>query len=177
VSDIKFAILSGFVSAAGFTGSGGRLQGGWLCRNPQSMKGGGGVLRLLKVLALGITMSACASNNYEVSEEVRKAEWEAKNVYPQAFRAEILAYLRTYLNDPSGVKEAAVSEPVLKPMGLGNRYVSCLRYRAKTSGDSGSVKDHLVVFVQGKLDAFKEGKEQCVGATYVPFPELEALTR
>jgi len=113
-----------------------------------------------------------------VSAEVRKAEWEAENLYPQAYRAEILAYLRTYLNDPSGLKEAAISEPVLKPMGLGHRYVSCLRYRAKTSaGEAGSVKDHLVVFVQGKLDAFKEGKDQCGGATYVPFPELETLTR
>jgi hypothetical protein len=141
------------------------------------MTGGGGVLRLLNLLALGVTMSACASNNYEVSAEVRKAEWEAKNVYPQAYRAEILAYLRTYLNDPSGLKEAAISEPVLKPMGLGQRYVSCVRYRAKAGGDLGSIKDHLVVFVQGKLDAFKEGKEQCSGATYISFPELETLTR
>ena len=140
--------------------------------------GGGGVLRLLGLLALGVTMSACASGNYEVSEEVRKAEWEAKNVYPRAYRAEVVAYLRTYLNDPAGLKDAVISEPVLKPMGLGQRYVSCVRYRAKApSGDLGAVRDHLVVFVQGKLDAFKEGKDQCSGATYVPFPELEALAR
>jgi hypothetical protein len=137
-----------------------------------------GILRLLNLLALGITLSACARNTYEVSAEVRKAEWEAKNLYPQAYRAEIMAYLRTYLNDPSGLKEAAISEPVLKPMGLGNRYVSCVRYRAKGgSGELGSVKDHLVVFVGGKLDAFKEGKDQCGGATYAPFPELETLAR
>jgi hypothetical protein len=142
------------------------------------MTGGGGILRLLNLLALGVTLSACASDNYEVSAEVRKAEWEAKNLYPQAYRAEIMAYLRTYLNDPSGLKEAAISEPVLKPMGLGNRYVSCVRYRAKGSnGELGSVKDHLVVFVGGKLDAFKEGKDQCGGATYVSFPELETLAR
>lgn len=142
------------------------------------MTGGGGILRLLNLLALGVTMSACASDNYEVSAEVRKAEWEAKNLYPQAYRAEIIAYLRTYLNDPSGIKEAVISAPVLKPMGLGQRYVSCVRYRAKsTSGELGSTRDHLVVFVQGKLDAFKEGKDQCGGVTYVPFPELEALTR
>ena len=140
--------------------------------------GGGGVLRLLSLLALGVTMSACASDNYEVSAEVRKAEWEAKNLYPRAYRAEIVAYLRTYLNDPTGLREAAISEPVLKPMGLGQRYVSCVRYRAKAgSGDLGASRDHLVVFVQGKLDAFKEGKEQCAAATYVRFPELETLTR
>jgi hypothetical protein len=142
------------------------------------VKGGGGVLRLLGLLVLGVTMSACASDNYEVSAEVRKAEWEAKNLYPRGYRAEIVAYLRTYLNDPTGLREAAISEPVLKPMGLGQRYVSCLRYRAKAaSGDLGASRDHLVVFVQGKLDAFKEGKDQCSAATYVPFPELETLTR
>jgi hypothetical protein len=134
-------------------------------------------LRLLSLLALGVTISACASGSYEVSEEVRKAEWEAKNLYPQAYRAEIIAYLRTYLNDPTGVKEAAISEPVLGPMGLGNRYVSCVRYHAKGGGELGSARDHLAVFVQGKLDAFKDGKDQCSGATYVPFPELETMTR
>ena len=135
-------------------------------------------MRLLSLLALGLTVSACASGTYEVSAEVRKAEWEAKNLYPRAYRAEVIAYLRTYLNDPTGVKEATISEPVLKPMGLGQRYVSCVRYRAKTGGgDLGSARDHLVVFVEGKLDAFKEGKDQCSGATYVPFPELETLAR
>jgi hypothetical protein len=135
-------------------------------------------LRLLSFLALGVAMSGCASDTYEVSAEVRKAEWEAKNVYPQAYRAEIIAYLRTYLNDPSGIKEAVISEPVLKPMGLGQRYVSCVRYRAKSnSGELGPARDHLVVFVQGKLDAFKESKDQCGAATYVPFPELETLSR
>ena len=135
-------------------------------------------MRLLSLLVLGVTMSACASDNYEVSAEVRKAEWEAKNVYPRAYRAEIVAYLRTYLNDPTGLREAAISEPVFKPMGLGQRYVSCVRYRAKAgSGDLGASREHLVVFVQGKLDAFKEGKDQCAAATYVPFPEIESLTR
>jgi len=61
---------------------------------------------------------------------------------------------------------------------LGQRYVSCVRYRAKAGGgDLGASREHLVVFVQGKLDAFKEGKDQCAAATYVPFPELETLTR
>lgn len=135
-------------------------------------------MRSMSVLALGVVISACASGNYEVSQEVRKAEWEAKNVYPQNYRAEIVAYLRTYLNDPTGLKDAAISEPVRKTMGLGDRYVSCVRYRAKGgNGETALSRDHLVVFVQGKLDAFKDGKEQCSSVSYAPFPELEALTR
>jgi len=132
----------------------------------------------MSLLALSVVISACASENYEVSQEVRKAEWEAKNLYPHNYRAEIIAYLRTYLNDPTGLKDAAISEPVRKPMGLGDRYVSCVRYRAKGgSSETAPSREHLVVFVQGKLDAFKDGKEQCSGVSYVPFPELEALTR
>jgi hypothetical protein len=135
-------------------------------------------LRFMSLLVLGAALSACASNGYEVPAEVRKAEWEAQNLYPRTYRAEVIAYLRTYLNDPTGLTEAAISEPVLKPMGLGSRYVSCLRFHARHgSGEPGSAHDHLVVFVGGKLDAFKEGKDECGSVAYVPFPELETLRR
>ena len=129
------------------------------------------------IVVLSFALGACASN-YEVSPEVRKAEWEARNIYPKDYRPEIVAYLRTYLNDPSNVKDAAISEPVLKPMGLGNRYVSCVRYVAKQdSGMYAPSKEHLVIFVDGKLDAFQDTKEQCANASYGPFPELEKLKR
>lgn len=138
------------------------------------------------VLALGL--AACAGEDGR-TPEARLAAWEAANVYPASYRAEILAYLRTYLNDPTNVGEAFVSEPFLRPMGLGNRYVVCVRYNAKrASGSSGAGREHMAVFVSGKLDRFTDlrgeqaraepGKgEQCNGAAYVAFPEAERLTR
>jgi len=120
---------------------------------------------------------------------MRLAAWEAANVYPAAYKAEILAYLRTYLNDPTSVSEAAVSEPFLRPMGLGNRYVVCVRYSAKrASGSGGADREHMAVFVSGKLDRFADLRgeqaksdqpkgEQCSSASYAPFPEAERLTR
>lgn len=130
----------------------------------------------MSLVAAGLMLGACAS--YEVSPEVRKAEWEARNFYPQNYRSEISAYLRTYLNDPTGLHDAMVSEPLLKPRGLGNRYESCVRYSAKKdAGGNTPARDHLVTFVDGKLETFQDAKEQCANAAYAPFPELEKLAR
>ena len=106
------------------------------------------------------------------------AAWEARNIYPQSYRSEILAYMRNYLNEPGNVRDASVSEPELKPMGLGNRYLSCLRYGLRNAaGASQPGREHIVIFVEGKLDGVREARDQCAGAAYTPFPELERLKR
>ena len=53
------------------------------------------------------------------------------NVYPEQYRAEILAYQRSYLNDPTGIRSAGISRPALKNVGVGDRYVACVRFNAK----------------------------------------------
>ena len=122
--------------------------------------------------------TACASDPTEPSPEARRAAWEAQNVYPEKYSAEVLAYMRNYLNNPRSVRDAAISEPTPKPMGLGNRYVSCLRYRlTDTSPGFPAGREHIVIYVGGKLDTVREAKDQCAGAVYAPFPELERLTR
>jgi hypothetical protein len=127
---------------------------------------------------IAAALCGCASSSTEPSPEVRRADWEARNLYPQNYRAEILAYMRNYLNDPRVVGEAVVSEPQLKPMGLGNRYVSCVRYgfRDAAAGEPRG-REHIVIFVSGKLDIVREARDQCAGAAYTAFPELERLTR
>src|SRR5262249_3332343 len=73
-------------------------------------------------------LGACASYNDGPTPEQRRAAWEAGNVFPTNYRAEVLAYLRTYLNEPAGVREGAISEPALRPVVGGDRYVVCVRY-------------------------------------------------
>jgi hypothetical protein len=130
-------------------------------------------------LVLALALGACASGFGERSPEERKADWDAKNVYPANYRAELIAYLRTYLNDPTGVREAAISQPALKPAGLGDRFVVCVRFNPKRSGGGyAGAKEHLVIYVGGKLDRYVEaGGETCHGADYAAFPELEQLKR
>ena len=111
-----------------------------------------------------------------------KAQWEGQNVYPQNFKADLLAFLRTYLNDPTGVHSASVAQPTLKDRGPGQRYIVCLRYNARdNTGAYTGMKTGAAVYVSAKLDDFvdqpKQVKELCKDAVYAPFPELEKLTR
>jgi hypothetical protein len=130
-------------------------------------------------LLLATTLAGCAGLSNEPSPEVQRANWEARNVYPQNYRSEILAYMRNYLNEPGSVRDAFVSEPQLRSMGLGNRYVSCVRYGLRNTPGSGNPpgREHIVVFVDGKLDIVREARNQCGDAAYVAFPELERLKR
>ena len=50
---------------------------------------------------------------------------------PASYRADITAFMRTYLNDPSRIRDAAVSEPELKTFDGVSRYVVCVRYNAR----------------------------------------------
>jgi hypothetical protein len=87
--------------------------------------------------------------------------------------------MRTYLNDPSRIRDAAVSEPGLKTFDGLDRYVVCVRYNARRgSGQYAGAKDSLVLFNDGRLDRIVDNaRETCKDAAYRPFPELERLTR
>src|SRR3974377_1291999 len=53
------------------------------------------------------------------------------NVYPRNYKSDILAAMHAYLNNPTGIRDAAISEPALKSSGTVNRYVACLRFTPK----------------------------------------------
>ncbi len=136
---------------------------------------------LLVAAAAMVALGGCATEVGPSGAEL-KAKWDAENVFPQAYRQDLLAYLRTYLNDPSHVRGAAVSQPQLKYIGPGDRYVACVRYNARnTDGKYQGSKDGAAVYVAGKLDRFfdipKDVRELCKDAAFAPFPELEKLTR
>jgi len=130
---------------------------------------------------LSLMLGACSSDVGPSKEEL-KAQWEAQNVVPENYKQDLLAFLRTYLNDPSNVRDAAVSQPMLKNIGPGERYVACVRYNARNSDHKyPGVKTGVATYVAGKLDQFSDGKREteglCKDATYAPFPELQKLQR
>jgi hypothetical protein len=128
-----------------------------------------------------VVLSGCATEVGPSSSEL-KTRWDAENVFPQGYRQDLLAFLHTYLNDPSHVRDAAVSQPQLKYIGPGDRYVACVRYNARnTDGRYQGSKDGAAIYVAGKLDRFldapKDVRELCKDVTFASFPELEKLTR
>ena len=143
-------------------------------------------MRNLALVAMltAVALGGCASDIGPSSAELKKT-WESQNVYPANYKADLLALLRTYLNDPTHVRSASVSQPRLKVIGpdeRGERYVVCVRYTARNAeGKHTAPKEGAATFVSGKLDRFldvsREVRELCKDAAFAPFPELEKLTR
>lgn len=139
-------------------------------------------MRWLSVPAV-LMLAACSMTSYDggPSRAQLDAIRAAQNVYPANYKADVLAFLRNYLNDPTNIRGAGIAEPQRKPLVSGERYVACLRYNArKANGQYAGSKTAVVVFVSGKLDRLAEDQETrdlCKDAAYSPFPELERLTR
>jgi hypothetical protein len=99
--------------------------------------------------------------------------------YPNNYRSELLAFLKTYINNPAAVHDAAMADPVQRTVGGRLRYVSCLKYAARDSdGNYRDARERAIVYVDGRLDHIvdKPG-DICSGVVYAAYPELEKLTR
>jgi hypothetical protein len=133
------------------------------------------------VAAGGVPLAGCASDVGPTKTELQE-RWEAANVYPDSYKRDLLAFLRTYLNDPTRIRDAAISQPERKSVGEGERFVVCVRYRErKADGTYGKPKDGAATFVSNKLDRFFDGEQEvkalCKDAVLAAFPEMEKLTR
>jgi hypothetical protein len=136
-------------------------------------------MRFLLVL-VAIVLGGCSTDQGPSRAEI-EANWEAQNVFPKNYKQDLLAFLRTYLNDPAHIRSAGVTEPRRKTVGAGERYVACVRYNArKSDGKYAGTDVGAAVYIAGKLDRFLDGKQAqplCKDVAYAPFPELERLTR
>jgi len=130
------------------------------------------------LIIVALALSACAGHG---NRGDAAGGDEGINAYPTNYKTDILAAMHAYLNDPTGIRDAGISEPVLKPPSLTmpSRYMLCLRFNPKkTATVYDGMREVAAVFVAGRFDQFVETpKELCSGVTYAPFPELEKLSR
>lgn len=130
------------------------------------------------VLLVALALGGCAGIEGPSAETVRAAK-----AVPTDYKGELIAYLRNFLNDPSNVRSAFVSQPALGRIQGEERYISCVRFDARsTTGSYRGSRDHVAVFFGGKLEYFFELRpesrdDRCRDATYEPFTELERLGR
>ena len=103
----------------------------------------------------------------------------ANQPFPANYRTDLLAFLRSYLTDPVGVREAAMAEPVQRTVGGRLRYVSCVRFTARDrDGKYRAPQDVAISYVDRRPDRVVEDTAAaCAGATYAPFPEMEKMAR
>lgn len=135
--------------------------------------------RYAAILLLPITLAACAGSDDSRSVAYTDDRGVANQPYPDNYRAESLAFMRTYLNNPVGVHDAAIAEPVQRTVGGRQRYVSCLRFTPRESdGSYREMRERAILYIDGRLDRMVENaSDVCAGAVYVPFPEMAKLTR
>jgi hypothetical protein len=136
-------------------------------------------LKRAAILLLPIALAACAGSDDSRSITYTNDRGVADQPYPNNYRTELLAFMKTYLNDPRGVHDAGMAEPVQRTVGGRLRYVTCLRFTPRESdGSYREPRERAVLYVDGRLDRVVENAtEVCAGATYGPFPELEKMTR
>jgi hypothetical protein len=129
----------------------------------------------LTILLLPVALAACADGrSFSLF-----GDRDTPQSFPENYRPELLAFMKTYLNNPVGVRDAALGEPVMREVNGRTRYITCLRYSARESdGSYREPRDRAVLFVNGRLDRMIEkGGELCTGVALAPFPELEKMTR
>lgn len=127
--------------------------------------------------AAALLLGACARGGMHFGHE--GGADEGVHAYPTNYKAEILAAMHAYLNDPSGIRDASIAEPMLKPVGNGTRYVVCMRFNGKRDdGSYAGIKQVEAVFLAGRFDDFVDSpREPCLTVAYAPFPELEQIKR
>jgi hypothetical protein len=138
--------------------------------------------RVLLLSLLGLMVSGCTTQSNVVNytdEGINSATSAAANAFPTNYKSDLLDFLRSYLNDPTQVRDAAIAEPELKPLGRHTRYVACVRFTARqASGQYGPRRECAAVYIGGKFDQLIDAKgDLCATSAYKPFPELEHLIR
>jgi hypothetical protein len=131
------------------------------------------------ILLLPLLLAACAGDG-QSSITYTDDRGVANQPYPANYRPELLAFLRAYVNNPVGVKEAVMAEPAQRTVGGRLRYVVCLRYNPKdtTSNNYLGVRERAVLYVDARLDrVVEDASEICAGAAYAPFPDMEKMAR
>lgn len=135
--------------------------------------------KIAAMVLLAMALAACAASDDSKPLTFTDDRCVSNQPFPNNYRAELLAFLKTYLNNPVGVRDAVMAEPVQRVVGGRLRYVVCLRFTARESdGGYREPRERAFLFVDGRFDRIVENaSEPCAGAVYTPFAELEKLTR
>jgi hypothetical protein len=90
------------------------------------------------------------------------------NAYPENYKKDLLAYVKTHPGELLNAREASISTPALKQFGTQSRYFACLRVNGPDWR-----KEKMLVFFSGGINQLIDAEgDQCGAATYQPFPEL-----
>jgi hypothetical protein len=107
----------------------------------------------------------------------QKAATVDPNAFPADYKKEILALIPTLVSDPTNIRDAGITDPVLLPVAGTPRYITCVRFNPRNENhDYIGIVERVGYFYGGHLNQFvKAGPDECKAAAYKPFPELEKI--
>ena len=68
--------------------------------------------RRAAILLCALGVAGCAGTGGSDSLSYTADRGVEDQIYPKNYRPELLAFLRTYLNDPRGVRDATIADPL-----------------------------------------------------------------
>ena len=124
--------------------------------------------RIVWLSLLALTLADCSS----FSSKPKVVE---PNIFPAEYKKEILDTLTSMLNNPRQLRDASITEPVLRQTGRDERYTVCVRSNSRdAAGRYPGVQERIAYFFGGHLNQLIDATENhCAGAVYKPYPELE----
>lgn len=117
--------------------------------------------------AMAVALGACSS---APAPEVNP------NIVPARYRDEIMNTLSTTLDDPTNIRQAEITDPMLRQAGQEQRYVVCMRFDSRDQQRRYTgLTERIAYFYAGHLNQLIKttSPEQCAGAVFKPWPELE----
>jgi hypothetical protein len=118
---------------------------------------------------VGSLLVGCADN------KIRPQDLDP-NITPVDYKQEMLDGLKRAIDDPTNVRDAFISAPVLTQVGNDQRYSACVRYNSRENNRYIGNRERIAYFYGGHINQLVEATAgQCSKAAYQPFPELEKL--
>jgi hypothetical protein len=136
--------------------------------------------RALPVVLVATALGGCSGAGPSLGFGSKSAPPPAvtdPNVFPAKYRTEVVDFMRTWLNNPNNVKDAFITEPVLRPVAGVPHYIACVRYNPRgVDNRYEGPQERYAIFLGGRLTQFlPENPSLCAGLPYQRFPELEAM--
>jgi hypothetical protein len=121
-----------------------------------------GILMFLVMAAGALAGCSGFSKNQQPASDL--------NVFPTNYRSTLVAFLRQSLTKRSDFRGVLLSEPALKPVGPSQHYIVCVQFNSQSA-----IKTQAAVYLGGQMTQFIDAApDQCAGAVYQEFKELEA---
>jgi len=120
------------------------------------------------LVLVAITLASCTSDPTKVDE----------NLFPTDYKKMIWTLVKDNQKpDPTNIREAQISEPVLRPLDKIDRYVVCVRFSPRNEKHQyDGPTERIAYFYKGQVTQFLDAAPgQCSWATYKPYPELEKI--